>query len=53
MSALQDEAPAPGAATPDMPGGLGMQALRNTILILVVRVVSRIIALIAVIIIGN
>lgn len=36
-----------------MPGGLGMRALRNTILILVVRVISRIIALIAVIIIGN
>jgi O-antigen/teichoic acid export membrane protein len=53
MGALQDEAPAPGAATPDMPGGLGMRALRNTILILVVRVISRIIALIAVIIIGN
>jgi O-antigen/teichoic acid export membrane protein len=53
MGALQDEAPAPGAATPDMPGGLGMRALRNTIRILVVRVVSRIIALIAVIIIGN
>ncbi|MFZ0128555.1 MAG: flippase [Candidatus Dormiibacterota bacterium] len=50
---MQDEAPAPGAATPDMPGGLGMRALRNTILILVVRVISRIIALIAVIIIGN
>jgi O-antigen/teichoic acid export membrane protein len=50
---LQDEAPAPGAMTPDMPGGLGMRALRNTILILVVRVISRIIALIAVIIIGN
>ena len=45
MSALQDEPPAPGAATPDMPGGLGMRALRNTILILVVRVISRIIAL--------
>jgi O-antigen/teichoic acid export membrane protein len=53
MGALQDEAPAPGAATPDMPGGLGMRALRNTILILVVRVISRIIALVAVIIIGN
>jgi O-antigen/teichoic acid export membrane protein len=39
--------------TPDMPGGLGMRALRNTMLILVVRVISRIIALIAVIIIGN
>jgi O-antigen/teichoic acid export membrane protein len=50
---LQDEAPAPGAMTPDMPGGLGMRALRNTMLILVVRVISRIIALIAVIIIGN
>ncbi len=53
MGALQDEAPAPGAATPDMPGGLGMRALRTTILILVVRVISRIIALVAVIIIGN
>ncbi len=53
MSALQDEPPAPGAATPDMPGGLGMRALRNTILILVVRVISRIVALIAVIIVGN
>ena len=53
MGALQDEAPAPGAATPDMPGGLGMRALRNTILILIVRVISRIIALVAVIIIGN
>lgn len=36
-----------------MPGGLGMRALRNTILILVARVISRIIALVAVIIIGN
>jgi O-antigen/teichoic acid export membrane protein len=53
MSVLQDEAPAPGAASPDMPGGLGMLALRNTILILVVRVISRIIALVAVIIVGN
>ena len=53
MSALQDEPPAPGAVTPDMPGGLGMRALRNTILLLVVRVISRIVALIAVIIIGN
>jgi O-antigen/teichoic acid export membrane protein len=53
MGGLQDEAPAPGAATPDMPGGLGTRALRNTILILVVRVISRIIALVAVIIVGN
>jgi O-antigen/teichoic acid export membrane protein len=54
MSALQDEpAPEVGAETPETPGGLGMRALRNTLLILVVRVVSRIIALIAVIIIGN
>jgi O-antigen/teichoic acid export membrane protein len=53
MSALEDEPPAPGATTPDMPGGLGMRALRNTILILVVRVISRIVALLAVIIIGN
>ncbi|MFZ0181376.1 MAG: flippase [Candidatus Dormiibacterota bacterium] len=50
---MQDEAAAPGAMTPDMPGGLGMRALRNTMLILVVRVISRIIALLAVIIIGN
>jgi O-antigen/teichoic acid export membrane protein len=54
MSALQDEAaPAAGATPPELPGGLGMRALRNTILILIVRVISRIIALIAVIIIGN
>src|ERR1700726_4683997 len=54
MGALQDEAaPAGGATTPDLPGGLGMRALRNTMLILIVRVVSRVIALIAVIIIGN
>ena len=53
MRSLQDEAPAPGAMTPDMPGGLGVRALRNTMLILVVRVISRIVALIAVIIIGN
>jgi O-antigen/teichoic acid export membrane protein len=54
MSALQDETvPAAGAGTPDLPGGLGMRALRNTILILIVRVISRIIALVAVIIIGN
>src|SRR5579863_4805733 len=54
MNALQDE-PAPDVevATPDMPGGLGTRALRNTVLILVVRVISRIIALVAVIIIGN
>src|ERR1035437_9997230 len=53
MGVLQDEPPAPGAVTPDIPGGLGMRALRNTVLILVVRVISRIVALIAVIIIGN
>jgi len=54
MSALQDEAaPAAGATPPELPGGLGMRALRNTILILIVRVISRIIALVAVIIIGN
>jgi O-antigen/teichoic acid export membrane protein len=54
MSALQDEpAPAIGASTPDLPGGLGMRALRNTILILIVRVISRIIALISVLIIAR
>ena len=53
MGVLQDEPPAPGAVTPDIPGGLGMRALRNTVLILMVRVISRIVALIAVIIIGN
>ena len=54
MSVLQDEpAPEVDATAPEAPGGLGMRALRNTILILVVRVISRIIALIAVIIIGN
>jgi O-antigen/teichoic acid export membrane protein len=35
------------------PAGLGMRALRNTLLILVARVISRIIALVAVIAIGN
>jgi O-antigen/teichoic acid export membrane protein len=53
MSALQDEAAPAAGATPNLPGGLGMRALRNTILILIVRVISRIIALVAVIIIGN
>src|SRR5580704_2556556 len=49
MSALQDEVTPGGVITPDVPGGLGIRALRNTILILIVRIVSRIIALIAVI----
>jgi O-antigen/teichoic acid export membrane protein len=54
MSPLQDEAaPGTGTITPDLPGGLGMRALRNTILILIVRVISRIVALVAVIIVGN
>src|SRR6202049_3794289 len=54
MSALQDETvPPAGADMPEAPGGLGMRALRNTILILIVRVISRVIALVAVIIIGN
>jgi len=54
MRPLQDEAaPGTGATTPDLPGGLGMRALRNTILILIVRVISRIVALVAVIIVGN
>lgn len=54
MSALQDEPPPDvEVTTPAAPGGLGMRALRNTILLLVVRVISRIVALIAVIIIGN
>ena len=41
------------AVTPSRPVGLGMRALRNTILILIARVISRVIALIAVIAIGN
>ena len=53
MSALQDEVAPGGASTPDVPGGLGMRALRNTLLILVVRVISRIIALVAVIIVSK
>jgi O-antigen/teichoic acid export membrane protein len=54
MSVLQDE-PAPDVevATTEGPGGLGTRALRNTILILIVRVVSRIVALIAVLIVAN
>ena len=50
----------PPALQPDAAGaplsptaGLGMRALRNTLLILVARVISRIIALVAVIAIGN
>jgi O-antigen/teichoic acid export membrane protein len=53
MSALQDEVTPGGVTAPDVPGGLGMRALRNTILILIVRIVSRIVALIAVIIVSR
>ena len=41
MGPLQDEAaPGTGATTPDTPGGIGMRALRNTILILIERMIS-------------
>jgi O-antigen/teichoic acid export membrane protein len=55
MSALRDSSPAPPGASAMEParGGLGIRALRNTLLILVARIISRIIALIAVIAIGN
>jgi O-antigen/teichoic acid export membrane protein len=53
MSALQDEVTPGGGVAPDVPGGMGTQALRNTVLILIVRIVSRIIALIAVILVSR
>ncbi len=57
MSAVRETTPAPApdssGAVPTRPAGLGMRALRNTLLILVARVISRIVALIAVIAVGN
>jgi O-antigen/teichoic acid export membrane protein len=53
---LQDETTpprAPGTVTPDSTSGLGSRALRFTILILVARIVSRLLALVAVVTIGN
>ncbi|MBV9101060.1 MAG: flippase [Candidatus Dormibacteraeota bacterium] len=46
-------APDGGGTEVSRPSGLGMRALRNTLLILVARVISRVIALVAVIIMGN
>ncbi len=43
----------PGTVTPDSTSGLGSRALRFTILILIARILSRILALVAVIAIGN
>jgi O-antigen/teichoic acid export membrane protein len=53
MSVLQDEVTPGGGGAPDVPGGMGTQALRNTALILIVRIVSRIVALIAVILVSR
>lgn len=53
MSVLQDEVMPGGGVAPDVPGGMGTQALRNTVLILIVRIVSRVIALIAVILVSR
>ena len=53
--ALQDEPTpsAPDAVTSDITGGLGSRALRFTILILVARILSRLLALVSVVAIGN
>src|SRR5438132_578059 len=56
MRALQDSPPATvesSLTAEQRPSGLGMRALRNTVLILIARVVSRLVALIAVIAIGH
>jgi O-antigen/teichoic acid export membrane protein len=52
---LQDETPplTSGSVPPDSTSGMGSRALRFTILILVARVVSRLLALVAVVAIGN
>jgi len=53
---LQEESPPPrmpGTVSPDFTSGLGSRALRFTILILVARVLSRLLALVAVVTIGN
>ncbi|MGH7721874.1 MAG: flippase [Candidatus Dormibacteria bacterium] len=43
----------PGTVTPDSTSGLGSRALRFTIMILVARILSRLLALVAVVTIGN
>ena len=56
MSALHETPPPPAPAEPaagPRPGGMGTRALRNTLLLLATRVVSRILALIAVVVMGN
>jgi len=56
MSDLQENPPLPqstGEAAEVRTSGMGMRALRNTALLLVTRVCSRVIALVAVIAIGN
>ena len=53
---MQEEPPpprAPGAAAPDRTTGLGSRALRFSGLILVARILSRLLALVAVVTIGN
>jgi O-antigen/teichoic acid export membrane protein len=53
---LQDETTPPllsGTVTPDSTSGLGSRALRFTILILLARILSRLLALVAVVAIGN
>jgi O-antigen/teichoic acid export membrane protein len=53
---LQDETTpprTPGTVTPDSTSGLGSRALRFTVLILLARVLSRLLALVAVVAIGN
>jgi O-antigen/teichoic acid export membrane protein len=53
---LQEDTPPPrrpGSVTPDLTSGLGSRALRFTILILVARILSRLLALVAVVAIGN
>ena len=51
---LQAEPPdPPGTTTPDSTSGIGSRALRFTVLILVARIASRLLALVAVVAIGN
>ena len=53
---MQEETPpprTPGTVTPDSTSGLGSRALRFTILILLARILSRLLALVAVVTIGN
>lgn len=56
MPTLQEEPSPPdasGTVTPDSTSGLGSRALRFTVLILVARIASRLLALVAVVAIGN